>query len=98
MPATGLRSAVHRQALLHVLRQPSTVSQLAKALGLRMPHASLACKQLREQGLVRRDEAHGLRNAAYTLTAQGRARLDADALSKITGRFDEIPQIGRAHV
>jgi len=92
MPATGLRSAVHRQALLHVLRQPSTVSQLAKALGLRMPHASLACKQLREQGLVRRDEAHGLRNAAYTLTAQGRARLDADALSKITGRFDEIPR------
>lgn len=92
MPATGLRSAVHRQALLHLLRQPSTVSQLAKALGLRMPHASLACKQLREQGLVRRDEAHGLRNAAYTLTTQGRARLDADALSKIAGRFDEIPR------
>ena len=92
MPATGLRSAVHRQALLHLLRQPATVSQLAKALGLRMPHASLACKQLREQGLVRRDEAHGLRNAAYTLTTQGRARLDADALSKISGRFNEIPR------
>ena len=92
MPATGLRSAVHRQALLHLLRQPSTVSQLAKALGLRMPHASLACKQLREQGFVRRDEAHGLRNAAYSLTTQGRARLDADALSKIAGRFDEIPR------
>ena len=92
MSGQNIRSSVHRQVLLHLRRRPATVSQLAQALNLRMPHASLACKQLKVQGWVHRDESSGLRNAPFSLTHEGLARLDADALAKIGAQFNDVPR------
>ena len=57
-----------------------------------MPHSSLACKQLKAQGLVHRDESSGLRNAPFSLTSEGLLRLEADAVAKIGGHFDDVPR------
>ena len=50
---------------------------------MRMPHASLACRQMREAGLVSRDERGGLRNAPMYLTKKGHERLLEDAVGKM---------------
>lgn len=92
MSGQNIRSSVHRQVLLHLRRRAATVSQLALALNLRMPHASLACKQLKLQGWVHRDESSGLRNAPFSLTHEGLARLEADALAKIGVQFNDVPR------
>lgn len=92
MPGQNIRSSIHRQVLLHLRRRSATVSQVANALNLRMPHASLACKQLKIQGWVHRDESSGLRNAPFSLTHEGLLGLEADALAKIGDEFNDIPR------
>ena len=78
-----IRSTAQRQILVWLRHGPSTVSEIAKQFSMRMPHASLACRQLREAGLVTRDERGGLRNAPIYLSQLGHERLEEDALGKM---------------
>ena len=66
-----IRSAAQRQILIWLRHGPSTVSEIAQQFSMRMPHASLACRQLREAGLITRDERGGLRNAPIYLSQTG---------------------------
>ncbi len=78
-----IRSAAQRQILIWLRHGASTVSEIAGQFSMRMPHASLACRQLREAGLITRDERGGLRNAPIYLSQPGRERLREDAVGKM---------------
>ncbi|MAF94063.1 hypothetical protein CMO85_05305, partial [Candidatus Woesearchaeota archaeon] len=90
MPTRTIRSAAHRHILVWLRHGSSTVSEIAAAFGMRMPHASLACRQLREAGLITRDESGGLRNAPLFLSQRGVERLREDAVSKMLGYADVL--------
>ncbi len=83
MIARPIRSAAQRQILIWLRHGPSTVSEIAHQFSMRMPHASLACRQLREAGLITRDERGGLRNAPIYLSQTGHERLREDAVGKM---------------
>ena len=85
-----IRSAAQRQILVWLRHGPSTVSEIARQFSMRMPHASLACRQLREAGLVSRDERGGLRNAPIYLSHLGHERLEEDALGKMRHYAEEL--------
>ena len=70
-----IRSNYQRRVLNWLLDGGGTVSQIATALALQMPHASLALRQLRERGDVGRDDEAGIRGADHFITDQGRLRL-----------------------
>ena len=89
MSSRAIRSAAHRQILVWLRHGSSTVSEIATQFGMRMPHASLACRQLREAGLVTRDETGGLRNAPLFLSQRGVERLTEDAVSKMM-RYSDV--------
>ena len=91
MPSGSIRSAAHRKILFWLSRGPSTVSEIAKQFDMRMPHASLACRQLRTAGYVVRDESGGLRNAPMYLSQTGLERLEKDGLEKLKRHVSEIP-------
>ena len=78
-----IRSTAQRQILTWLRHGPSTVSEIAEQFSMRMPHASLACRQLREAGLITRDERGGLRNAPIYLSQGGMDRLVEDAVGKM---------------
>lgn len=83
MPKGTIRSAAHRQILAWLRQGPSTVSEIAEQFEMRMPHASLACRQLRASGLVVRDESGGLRNAPMYLSQSGLDRIRENAVAKL---------------
>lgn len=89
MSSRTIRSAAHRHILVWLRHGSSTVSEIATQFGMRMPHASLACRQLREAGLITRDESGGLRNAPLFLSQQGVERLAEDAVSKMM-RYGDV--------
>ncbi|MBL6743046.1 MAG: winged helix-turn-helix transcriptional regulator [Candidatus Poseidonia sp.] len=91
MPSESIRSAAHRKILFWLSRGPSTVSEISKQFDMRMPHASLACRQLRAQGYVLRDESGGLRNAPMYLSQTGLERLENDGLEKLKRHVSVIP-------
>ena len=94
MPPKSIRSNAQRQILTWLRHGPSTVSEIARRFGMRMPHASLACRQLREAGFVSRDERGGLRNAPVYLSSDGQQRLRDDAVGKMlhyAGALTEQP-------
>ena len=62
--------------MLWLSQGPSTVSEIAQQFNMRMPHASLACRQLRSTGDVYRDDAGGIRNALLYLTQAGIERIE----------------------
>ena len=57
---------------------------------MRLPHASLACRQLREAGRITRDERGGLRNAPIFLSQLGHERLREDAVGKMMHYADVL--------
>lgn len=59
-----------------------TVSEVADALSLRLPHASAALKQLRQSGYVVRDN-DVIRGSKLRLSSQGLARLEEDGFSRL---------------
>tara|TARA_Y100000991_G_scaffold37390_2_gene25581 strand:- start:22923 stop:25427 length:2505 start_codon:yes stop_codon:yes gene_type:complete len=85
-----IRSAAQRQILIWLRHGPSTVSEIAQQFSMRMPHASLACRQLREAGLITRDERGGLRNAPIFLSQLGHERLREDAVGKMMHYADVL--------
>ena len=94
MSARGIRSSAHRQVLTWLRHGPATVSEIAKQFDMRMPHASLACRQLRADGLIVRDETGGLRNAPMYLSQRGVERLHQDALAKLRHYADRFDRQG----
>lgn len=78
-----IRSNYQRRVLNWLLDGGGTVSHIATALSLQMPHASLALRQLRERGDVGRDDEAGIRGADHFITDQGRLRLEHDALARL---------------
>ena len=93
-----IRSTAQRQILVWLRHGPSTVSEIAKQFSMRMPHASLACRQLREAGLVTRDERGGLRNAPIYMSQLGYERLDEDAVGKMLHYADRLRESQRPMV
>ena len=90
MPPKSMRSAAQRQILAWLRHGPSTVSEIAQRFRMRMPHASLACRRLREAGFVSRDERGGLRNAPIYLSQEGHQRLSEDAVGKMMQYADVL--------
>ena len=88
-----IRSAAQRQILIWLRHGPSTVSEIAQQFSMRMPHASLACRQLREAGLITRDERGGLRNAPIYLSQPGHERLMEDAVGKMMQYSDVLHEL-----
>ena len=78
-----IRSNYQRRVLNWLLDGGGTVSDVAGALTLQMPHASLALRQLRERGDVLREDQTGIRGALHFITQQGRLRLELDALARL---------------
>ena len=76
-----IRSSYHRRILSWLIDSGGSVSQISKSLNIRTPHTSLALSQLREKGLVLRDESGGIRGAVHKITKQGRMRLDDDYIA-----------------
>ena len=93
-----IRSTAQRQILVWLRHGPSTVSEIAKQFSMRMPHASLACRQLREAGLVTRDERGGLRNAPIYMSQLGYERLEEDAVGKMLRYADRLRESQRPMV
>ena len=60
-----------------------TVSQAARAVGLRLPHASKEMKKLRLDGYVTSDLTEGHKGALQRLTASGRSYLENDELARL---------------
>ena len=51
-----IRSSYHKRVLEWLIDAGGSVSDIAQALDLRMPHASLALRQLRDSGDILRDD------------------------------------------
>ncbi len=72
-----IRSSQHRQILHWLLDESSTVSDISKGLGIRLPHASASMKQMRSAGLITRDTG-SLRGALHRITSEGLQRFNKD--------------------
>ena len=92
MSAKRIRSNYHKRILEWLIDSGGSVSDVAQALDLRMPHASLALSQLRESGDIIRDDQTGIRGAIHRITAKGRERLELDAVACLEQYVDEIPE------
>lgn len=98
MSAKQIRSGHQRRVLNWLIDGSGTVSSIAESLQLRMPHASLALRQLRERGEVSRDEQGSIRGAQHRLNEAGRARLSEDALARARKHVSQRPTQAEAIV
>ena len=87
-----IRSSYHRRILSWLIDSGGSVSQISKSLKIRTPHTSLALSQLREKGLVSRNESSGIRGAIHKITKQGRIRLDEDYIALYKLHASNSPQ------
>ena len=98
MSGERIRSGHQRRVLNWLMDGGGTVSEIAESLQLRMPHASLALRQLRERQEVSRDEQGSIRGAIHRLNEAGRARLARDALARTRTLISQIPPQAEAVV
>ena len=98
MSGERIRSGHQRRVLNWLMDGGGTVSEVAESLQLRMPHASLALRQLRERQEVSRDEQGSIRGAIHRLNEAGRSRLAKDALARVRALISEIPSQAEAIV
>ena len=91
MPKKTIRSRYQRRILDWLLDGGGTVSQASEVLGIAMPHASLAMRQLRELGEVQRDDSASIRGAIHRLTPKGADHLLMDLVERIRQRVSTIP-------
>lgn len=86
-----IRSGVRRRILDKLSESRSTVTEIAKEVGLRMPHASAELKRLREENLVNSDEETGSRGARLALTAKGWDTLRGDEITRLESLTQSQP-------
>ncbi|MBT6639997.1 MAG: helix-turn-helix transcriptional regulator [Euryarchaeota archaeon] len=98
MSGERIRSGHQRRVLNWLMDGGGTVSEIAESLQLRMPHASLALRQLRERGEVSREEQGSIRGAIHRLNDIGRRRLASDAVARIRTFVNDIPSQAEAIV
>ena len=98
MSGERIRSGHQRRVLNWLMDGGGTVSEIAESLQLRMPHASLALRQLRERQEVSREEQGSIRGAIHRLNEAGRSRLAADAVARVRALVSEIPAQAEAVV
>ena len=98
MSGSRIRSGHQRRVLNWLMDGGGTVSEIADSLQLRMPHASLALRQLRERQEVSRDEQGSIRGAIHRLNEVGRSRLAEDALARTRALITQIPPQAEALV
>jgi hypothetical protein len=91
MPTKTIRSRYQRRILDWLLDGGGTVSQASNVLGIAMPHASLAMRQLRELGEVQRDENASIRGAIHRLTPSGAEHLLQDLIERVRKHGTSIP-------
>ena len=91
MPKKTIRSRYQRRILDWLLDGGGTVSQASEALGIAMPHASLAMRQLREHGEVQRDDSASIRGAMHRLTSDGADHLLNDLIERVRKATTSIP-------
>ena len=89
-----IRSGYQRRILDWLADGGGTVSDISEQLKLRMPHVSLALRQLRDSGDVVREDQSGIRGAVHRLTTAGIERLQQDSLHRIKKYVKEIPVSG----
>jgi len=90
--AKRIRGGYRRRLLDHLADGPSTVSEAANAVGLRLPHASAELKRMRLEGFVASDSEAGQRGAKQHLTARGLERINSDELARLQALgIDSIP-------
>ena len=87
-----IRSTHERRILDWLADSSGTVSEVAGALKMRVPHASAAFKKLRQKGYVVRDLDANIRGAVHRLTESGTEKLMGDALSRAIKFCEEIPK------
>ena len=92
-----IRSNYQRKVLDWLSDGGGTVSDVARALNLRMPHASSALKKLRESGDVVRDEEN-IRGSFYRVTSQGISRIESDELHRLLTSVEWPPPPGAAGI
>ena len=91
MPKKTIRSRYQRRILDWLLDGGGTVSQASESLGIAMPHASLAMRQLRELGEVQRDDGASIRGAMHRLTPKGADHLLNDLIERVRKVTASIP-------
>ncbi len=77
-----IRSKHRLRMMLRLSEGEETVSDLAKLVGLRVPHASAEIRKMREESLVTSDLPVGSRGAKMSLTDNGWNVLQTDEWSK----------------
>ena len=92
-----IRSTYQRRVLDWLADGGGTVTEVSKALEIRVPHASAALKQLRESGDVVRDDV-SIRGSRYRLSSQGLARLESDGLARLNQLVSWPPPPGAAGI
>lgn len=92
-----IRSTHQRRVLDWLADGGGTVTEVARALSIRVPHASAALKKLRESGDVVRDDVN-LRGSRYRLSSQGLSRLEADGIARLTDLVQWPPPPGAAGI
>lgn len=92
MPKKTIRSRYQRRILDWLLDGGGTVSQASEVLGIAMPHASLAMRQLRELGEVQRDDSASIRGAIHRLTPKGADHLLVDLVERVRQQVSKIPE------
>lgn len=98
MSAERIRSSHQRRVLDWLLDGGGTVSVIAESLQLRMPHASLALRQLREREEVVRDDHGSIRGAIHRINAVGRRRIAGDAVARVRKFVKKIHPLADAVV
>ena len=91
MSKKTIRSRYQRRILDWLLDGGGTVSQASEVLGIAMPHASLAMRQLRELGEVQRDESASIRGAIHRLTPSGADHLLRDLVERVRKQTGSVP-------
>ncbi|MGY8735482.1 MAG: ArsR/SmtB family transcription factor [Candidatus Poseidoniales archaeon] len=89
-----IRSGYQRRILDWLSDGGGTVSDISEQLELRMPHASLALRQLRDNGDVIREDQSGIRGAVHRMTTLGLERLQQDSVHRISKYVQQIPPDG----
>jgi hypothetical protein len=92
-----IRSTYQRRVLDWLADGGGTVTEVSKALKIRVPHASAALKQLRESGDVVRDDV-SIRGSRYRLSSQGLARLESDGFARLNQLVSWPPPPGAAGI
>ena len=82
-----IRSKYRLRLMNRLVERQETVGELAKLVGLRMPHASAEIKRMRGEKLVSSDLEMGSRGAKIRLTEKGRKVLQMDEWFKIENAF-----------